>query len=59
MRDISIQTDSNVDGFDACGNCANIPQPLYNMVHYNMVLDIIRISVGAQIISSPEPKAHR
>ena len=50
LRDNLIQADSNIDGFDACGNFANIPQPLYNMVHYNMVLDIIRISVGAQII---------
>ena len=27
----------------------NTPQPLYNTVRYNMVLDITRISVGPQI----------
>ena len=26
------------------------PQPLYNTVHYNMVLDITRISVGPKMI---------
>ena len=37
------------------------PGPLYNMVHYNTVLDITLIIVGPHLdfFSSPEPKAHR
>ena len=33
-----------------CFHYIDTPQPLYNTVHYNMVLDMTRISVGPQLV---------
>ena len=30
--------------------CSGTPEPLYNTLHYNMVLDITLITVGPQLL---------